>query len=183
MKATSKFRNYRGYGRNIMIGALAATVLTTLGASQAQAVDGKLYPGSSCVRWQGSSPIVSFSRLFNPGTTVMRLDCPVVHDFIDESIQDGYVDVLDRNFGSSTDAANVQVCADLVSISQALSSTLTVRSTGRRCSVGASSVSQRLSFGGLAANRNAHYYYSVSIPPTFNGQRSALISYEVDEND
>jgi hypothetical protein len=180
MNATRKTSNYGRYGRNIMTGALAAIAMATLGASQAQAEeDGKLYPASSCVRWQGSSPVLSFSRLFNPGTTVMRLDCPVIHDFIADSIQDGYVDVIDRNFGSG----DTQVCADLTSVSQALSSTLTVRSTGRRCSVGASSVSQRLSFGGLPPNSNAHYYYSVSIPPTFNGLRSGIISYRVDEVD
>lgn len=54
---------------------------------------------------------------------------------------------------------------------------------GRKCGAGASSVSQRLTFGGISANANAHYYYSVSIPPTFNGRRSGLISYRVDEVD
>ena len=99
MNATSKPRNYWRYGRNIMTGALAAVAMVTLDASQAQAVDGKLYPASMCVRFGGSAPRLDSSRLFNPGTTVMRLDCPVVHDFIDESIQDGYVDVIDQNNG------------------------------------------------------------------------------------
>jgi len=166
----------------------AVAVMSGLfGSPAAQAVDGKLYPGSSCVRFAGSTavlPALSVSRLFNPATTVLRLDCPVVHDSINFSIQSGYVDVIDQNFaGDALNDANTQVCAELVSASQALSSVITFRSTGRRCTTGASSVSKRLSFGGLAANGNAHYYYSVSIPPTFNGLQSAIIAYRVDENE
>ena len=116
----------------------------------------------------------------------MRLDCPVVHDFIDESIQDGYVDVIDQNNGfidQNHGPTDIQVCAFLFSVSQAFSSAPTIRFSERKCSTSASSVSQRLSFGGLAANPDAHYFYSVSIPPTFNGAQSAIISYKVDEND
>jgi hypothetical protein len=187
MNATRKTSNYRRYGRNIMTGALAAVAMVTLDASQAQAVDGKLYPASMCVRFGGSAPRLDSSRLFNPGTTVMRLDCPVVHDFIEESIQDGYVDVIDQNNGfidQNHGPTDIQVCAFLFSVSQAFSSAPTIRFSERKCSTSASSVSQRLSFGGLAADPNAHYFYSVSIPPTsFNGAQSAIISYKVDENE
>lgn len=94
------------------------------------------------------------------------------------------MDVIDQNFaGNTVNDRNTQVCAQLFSVSQALSSILTVRSAPLRCTTGANSVSQRLTFGGISANGNAHYYYSVSIPPTFNGSRSGIISYEVDEND
>jgi hypothetical protein len=173
--------------RKIITGVLAAAVMATIVASPAQAEDGKLYPGSMCVRFAGSTavlPTLDSSRLFNPATTVLSLDCPVVHDSINESIQDGYVDVIDQNFaGNASGDGNVQVCANLVSVSQAFSSTLTVRSAGRKCTIGANSVSQRLTFGGISANSNAHYFYSVTIPPTFNGARSSIISYKVDEND
>ena len=170
--------------RNIITSTLAAAVLTTLTIAPLHAEDSKLYPASSCVKVSGSTPALSFSRLFNPGTGRMGLDCPVVHDNPLRSIQDGYVDVIDQNFANNTtNNPDTQVCAELVSLSQAFSSTITFRSTGRKCSTGANSVSQRLSFGGLPTNGNAHYYYSVTIPGTFNGQRSGIVTYRVDEND
>jgi hypothetical protein len=176
MTATSKSRNYWRYGRNIMTGTLAAVAMVALGVSQAQAVDGKLYPASMCVRWGGSPPLLKSSKVINIGTTDLALDCPAVHDFIDESIQDGYVDVIDNH-------RTRPVCANLVSVSQFSSSSVTERSTGWKCTTGFGFQSKRLSFGGLAADPNAHYFYSVQIPPPDNGLTSAIISYEVDEND
>ena len=174
--------------QTIITGILAAVVMTTLGISQALALDGKLYPGSMCNRFAGSTavlPTLNASRLLNPSTTtVLRLDCPVIHDSIAPSIQSGYVDVIDPNFnGDTLNNENSQVCAELFSTSQAFSSVLTIRSTGRRCTTGASSVSRRLFFGGLPANSNAHYFYGVTLPPTFLGSQSAIISYRVDENE
>jgi hypothetical protein len=172
--------------RKIITSVLAASVVALLGVSQAQAVDGKLYPGSMCVRTSGSAaslPTLNRSRLFNPTTTILRLDCPVVHDSIAPSIQGGFVDVIDQNFNGDAFSQNNQVCVNLNSVSQALTSTLTIRSTATRCTTGASSVSKRLSFGSLPANSNAHYFYSVTLPPAFLGNQSAIISYRVDENE
>ena len=97
MNATNKTGIYKRYERNIMVGALAAVVMVTLGASQVQASDGKIYPGSSCVRFGGTSPVLNASRLFNDGGTDMLLNCPVVHDVFAGSIEDGYVDVIDNH--------------------------------------------------------------------------------------
>jgi hypothetical protein len=41
-----------------MTGALAAAVMATIGASQAQTVDTKLYPASMCVHYAGSTPVI-----------------------------------------------------------------------------------------------------------------------------
>jgi hypothetical protein len=162
-----------------MYAALAAVVMVAIGASQAQAVDGKLYPASMCVRWEGSEPLLNHSRLLNAGSTTLRLDCPVVRDELSgdlPGIQDGYVDVID-NHGTE------QVCAELVAVSQFQSETLTVESSGRQCSPFTGFQSQRLSFGELFSDLNAHYYFSVSIPPVDDGLRSGIIAYEVDEED
>ena len=99
MNATSKSRNYWRYGRNIMTGALAAVAMVALGVSQAQAVDGKLYPASMCVRCGGSASSSSdASQALQPRDhRYAPLTVRSVHDFIDESIQDGYVDVIDQN--------------------------------------------------------------------------------------
>ena len=173
--------------RKIITGILVAAVVAILGVSQAQALDGKSYPGSMCVRFAGSTnilPALSLSRLFNPANTILRLDCPVVHDSIAGSIQSGFVDVIDQNFnGDAFNNQNSQVCVNLNSVSQALTSTLTIRSTATRCTTGATSVSKRLFVGGLPANSNAHYFYSVTLPPAFSGFQSAIISYRVDENE
>lgn len=176
MNATRKTEIYWRYGRKLMNGALAAVVVAAIGTPPAQAEDGKLYPGSMCVRFGGSPPLFKSSKLINIGTTDLLLDCPVVHDFVDESIQDGYVDVIDNH-------ETRDVCANLVRVSQFQSSTVTEVSTGRKCSEGAKFQSQRLTFGGLTADRNAHYFYSVRIPPPDEGLTSGIISYKVDEND
>jgi hypothetical protein len=99
MNAARKTSNYWRYGRSIITGALAAVISATLGASQAQAEeDGKVYPASMCVRFEGTNPVLNSSRLFNHGTTDMLLDCPVVHDFITGGrINDGLVDVIDNH--------------------------------------------------------------------------------------
>jgi hypothetical protein len=94
----------------------------------------------------------------------MRLDCPVIHDA--SNIRSSSVDVIDRNFASNS-----------------VGNAITMKVTPRLCTTGASSVSKRLSFGGPQPDGNAHYFYSVSIPPTFNGQWSAIITYRVVEND
>ncbi|NOT55155.1 MAG: hypothetical protein HOP18_11155 [Deltaproteobacteria bacterium] len=174
--------------RKITTGILTAVVMATLGLSQAHAVDGKLYPGSMCNRFAGATtvlPTLNASRLLNPSTTtVLRLDCPVIHDSIAPNLQSGYVDVIDQNFsGDVVNNENNQVCAELFSTSQVLSSFLTIRSTGRRCTTGASATSKRLFVGGLPANSNAHYFYGITLPPKFSGFESAVISYRVDENE
>src|SRR5687767_14789550 len=128
MNSTRKTSNYCRSGRSIITGALAAVILATLGASQAQAEeDGKVYPGSMCVRFGGTNPVLNASRLFNHGATDMLLDCPVVHDLIDGSIQEGFVDVIDNHSSRS-------VCVSLFRISQVNSSTTTGESEGPVCS-------------------------------------------------
>ena len=173
--------------RKIINGTLAALIMATLGASQAHAVDGKQYGGSMCVRFAGATavlPKLNGSRILNPEKTVLSLDCPAVHDVTGKGIKSGFVDVIDQNFVNNTaNDRNSQVCAELASVSQVGSSTITFRSAGRKCTTGANSVSQRLTFGGLPADSNAHYFYSVSLPPPFNGAQSALISYKIDEDE
>ena len=73
-----------------------------------------------CVRWAGSEPLVEHSRLFNTGSTTLRLDCPIVRDIIGgfiPGVQDAYLDVI-NNHGTE------QVCAELVAVSQVESATL-----------------------------------------------------------
>jgi hypothetical protein len=157
--------------------------MAAIGASQVQAdVDGKIYPASMCVRWAGSEPLLEHSRLFNTGSTTLRLDCPIVRDIIGgfiPGIQEGYLDVI-NNHGTE------QVCAEVVGVSQVESATFTVESSGRQCTPLSGFQSQRLSFNNppvIGVRKTEHYYFSVSIPPVDAGRRSGIISYEVDEED
>ena len=150
-------------------------------------------PGAGRRRWQdlsgidvralgGSEPLLDHSRLFNTGSTTLRLDCPIVRDIIGgfiPGVQDGYLDVI-NNHGTE------QVCAELVAVSQVESATFTVESSGRQCTPLSGFQSQRLSFNNfpvLGNRETEHYYFSVSIPPVDAGRRSGIISYEVDEED
>lgn len=185
MKATIKSRNYWRYGRKILNVALAAVFMAVIGASQAHAVDAKIYPGNMCIRWQGPNPTFELGSIKNPGTTVLYLDCPVIHDQIDNRINSGWVDVVDNNLSSDAPGnTNMQVCATLFSVSRVGSTAFTIQRTGPVCSRGGGLTSQRLSFGSLPAHLNAHYFYGISIPPvpSSGGGPSSVISYRVEEN-
>lgn len=164
--------------RKLMTGALLAVGLATIGAAHAQAQSVENYPGSSCVRWAGPTPVFNYSRLFNPGTEILYLDCPVGHDPA-KTVNSGMVDVVDQNFSGDDFNRWHQVCAQLVGVSQAGSS-VTARGTPWWCTTGARSASQTL--GGVVAlpfDQNAHYYWSVSIPPNFNGQQSGIARFYI----
>src|SRR5436190_10251536 len=104
-------------------------------------LDQKIYPASMCVRYMGDQPRLNASRVFNSGTTVMRLDCPVIHDWNTAPIYSGWVDVIDQNFGVNTpNDGNYQVCAQLVSYNAAAG---TASFSSRHCSMHASSSIQR----------------------------------------
>ena len=50
-------------------------------------------------------------------------------------------------------------------------------------SVGSSPNVQELQFGPVGATAKTHYYYSCSIPPTYNGYVSYVHTYQIVEND
>ena len=109
MKAIHTYRTLWHYGRTLLTGALAAAAMAAGGIPQAQAEDGKLYPGSLCTKFAGPNPVLNGSRIFNSGATVMRLDCPVIHDSLSYSIQDGYVDVIDQTASGCPSAASLPI--------------------------------------------------------------------------
>jgi hypothetical protein len=178
MKTTKLSRLEWRTGKKLLTGALAAAVMATLGASHAQAVDSKLYPASMCIRWQGPEHVLNSGRIFNPAASgTIRLDCPIVRDSLTtKGIKEGYVDMIDLSPTAE------RVCADLQSISQFNRASTVAKSTGRKCTTGPNAGnSQRVFFGGFTPDVNAHYFYSVSIPPAPLNERSGIISYRVDE--
>lgn len=167
--------------RKLMTCALLAVALAALGAAHAQART-YVYPGSSCVRTAGPTPAFSYSRIFNPGTDILYLDCPIAAV---QSVRGHNVDVIDQNYVNDNVSRYSQVCVELVGVLQRYYSTVYIASTGMQCTRGASSGGNRISMGSFPLKGGAgvsdYFYYSVSIPPTFNGQRSAIISYRVQQ--
>lgn len=148
-----------------------------MGFSPAGAEDGKLYPGSMCVRYAGTStPSYNFSAIGNPSTSSwLYVDCPVVHDSMNHSIRNGYVNMIDMNYSSN-------VRCSLNSFYRSGGSWYGWWSPSKSSS-GSGSSPQRIYYSGLGSNSSSHYYYSCQIPPRYSGNTSYLGSYYVSEND
>jgi len=156
---------------------VAAICLTAIGASQAHALDGKVYPGSMCVRWSGPTPNYNNSAIGNPGTTTLYVDCPAVHDSIASGINNGWVKGIDRHFSSP-------ITCNLNSLYPSGTGLVGWWTSYKSTTGGsASSPVETLTFGSLGSASTAHYYYSCHIPPTYAGYTSYLMTYRVDENE
>lgn len=149
--------------------------ILSLVATTTFAADGKIYPGSMGVRWNGADPLpaLNFSSLENPSSQWLRVDLPVVKDSIGNSIRSGLVKVVDRHY-------SLDVRCNLVSIFRG-GSAFAGWWSGNRFSTGSSNNTQTLSYPGVGANSSCHYYYSCHIPPVYAGNRSSIVSYRVDE--
>ena len=156
--------------------SLVFVFLGTVGVSPIHAADAKIYPGSMCVRYDGTNtPGYNFSAIGNPSdSTWLLLDCPIVRDHTDRTISSGVVQVIDLHFSE-------QVYCSLNSFYRSGDAFLGWW-TQPKASSGTSTGQQTLSFGGVGSNSLAHYYYSCGIPPKYNGQVSYIISYKVNEN-
>lgn len=151
--------------------SVAALLLGALNLSPAHAVDGKLYPGSMCVRWAGTTaPAYSYSDIGNPSSsTSLSLDCPAVRDAA--TISGGAAYVVDLSYSDN-------ISCNLVS-----SSRYSLAASPTRTTTGSGTTPQVLSFGGLGADSASHYYFSCRIPPTYLGNTSWISTYKVVEND
>lgn len=153
-------------------------LLVAFCAANAFATDGKIYPGSMGVKWTPSDPdpVLNCSAIGNPSSTKwLRVDLPVIHDSINHTIRSGWVKAIDMHYSRN-------ISARLMSIFRN-GCTWYGWASPIRTTSGANCAAQTLSFGSLGSNSLAHYYYSCSIPPTYNGQVSYIVSYKVDENE
>ena len=152
--------------------------IITFVTGSAFAIDGKIYPGSMGIRWNSSDPVphLSASAVFNSSSTKsLRLDLPVIHDSIHHSISSGWVRVIDRHYNQNIRVSMNSVYRNGCSFWGWWGANK--YSAGTNCSA------QALSFPGLGSNSQAHYYYSVTIPPTYSGNKSGIVSYYVAEKD
>jgi hypothetical protein len=155
---------------------LAIVCIGAVGASNSYASDGKVYPGSMCIRWSGDAPHINMSAIGNLSkTTWLYLDCPVIHDSIFYGIYIGSVRAINQHPSSN-------VTCSLNSVYRT-GSAYAVSWSGEVSSAGNSTDTQLLSFGSVPSSTLSHYYYSCRIPPTSSSGISYIISYTVWEND
>jgi hypothetical protein len=149
--------------------------LLTMGASLAYAVDTKEYPGSMCVKWGGDGiPVYDWSSIGNASpTSPLDLDCPIVHDAA--GAISGWVRVTDYHY-------NLDISCTLVSVYRSdIDSSPQYKLSRTQYSSGSGPKVQQLPFGGVEAESIAHYYYSCSIPPAYNGSVSYIHTYQIVE--
>lgn len=164
---------YRNVGAVILLLMAGALVF---GADAAHAGDGKLYPGSLCVRWSGGTVVYNWSMIGNAhATSALKIDCPVVRDIMGGDIDDGVVRAIDRHFSED-------VRCNLVSVYVNSNGGFSFWSSGNKETEGTSVAPKEIPFGSVGAGSKSHYYYSCRIPPRYSGHTSYLISYRVDED-
>lgn len=161
--------------RKVFIGAV---LMVTLCSVIAFAADDKLYPGVMGVRYNASQPVPheSYGALYNPSSTsTLSLALPIVRDGSGGNIDSGWVKLVDQHY-------NQDISVRLYSIYRSdstgeiygwLSSTQTTTGSGPQV--------QTLTFGSLATNTYSSAYYFVTLPPTYSGVESQVISYYVVE--
>ena len=159
----------------ISLAALAALASNALSPSVAFALDGKIYPGSNCVRYAGSSSVIyNFSAIGNNSTTqALFLDCPGVKDAT--SIHHGWVRGQDRH-----DTQNIR--CQLFSVYRNAAGGFVGWWSPVGQSVGSVVAVQQWNYGAVNGNGSSHYYYSCQIPPKVGANASWIDTYSITEN-
>lgn len=155
---------------------MTALSILSLVTTTTFAADAKIYPGSMGVRWNATDPVpeLNTSSIQNPSSSRwLRLDLPVIHDSLGRPIRAGWVKVLDRHYSQNVRCTLVSVFRSGGSFSGWTSPT--------RSSSGSGNSPQTLYFPAQASNSQCHYYFSCHVPRTYGGNRSAIVSYVVDE--
>ena len=148
------------------------TVLSSFGQ------DGKVYPGLMGVRLDSSQPVpdLYYDGMLNPSSTKsLRAHFPVIHDSINFSIRDGWVQVLDQNPNEKVEVKLLSNRRDRTGFSG--------WQTAWIGSTGASSVYQKLKLGSIGSDNCSAYYIAAKIPKKYSGRRSGVIRYQVVEKD
>jgi len=148
-----------------------AILIVLLVASMAFA-DTKIYPGSMCVPRDSNQPVplLNQSALLNPNsTTRLKVDCPVIGN--GHSTKSAWMRVRDRHYDEDVWAVLVTIYASGPGFAG--------WSSPAQSSSGTNRSAQVFYFGSLTGASNAHHYFSCSIPPTYRGNMSSIISYAV----
>ena len=164
---------------------LFSTVLLGLTSLSASAGTNN-YPASMCVKWNSgqATPALSYSRIFNPSTNRLYVDCPALRTdfnglFHNSAVESSWLSAIDRN-------PNDAVCTRLVKFRHTgFTSTASSGSNGQECTTinsGTSLYAQKLHTGSLSLGHgDYHLYFSTRIPGTYGGARSAVVTYRVSQ--
>lgn len=149
------------------------TAIALCSAAPSQAENHKLYPGSMCVRYSGTTfPSLRYSAIGNPSdNTWMYIDCPVINDEHSTRINRGWVRVVDEN-----PKHNHDVSCQLYSVYRN-GPNIIGWVAPRMSSKNAAAYDQILVSDGVGANGTSHYYYSCNIPPQYSNRTSYVTSY------
>jgi hypothetical protein len=119
--------------------------------------------------------------MFNTGAAAQSWTCPIVRDVLAaEEIENARIVVIDRNAA----AGDPNVSCTLHS----RSSTGVSAGSLTRATAGDTGGAVTLEYGAGTPNAvngpaGGYYYFQCSIPGTFGGLRSGVVSYRADEND
>ena len=137
--------------------------------------DQKVYPGSMGVKFSGATPSYYFSTIGNPSsTTTMGVDLPAVND-TNTNIESSWVRVLDRHYSAGVS------CSLNTAYWNNTYDTFYGSWGAAVTSAGSSNDVQVLNTGTAHGSAERHIYFSCSIPATYSGNLSHIVSYSVDE--
>ncbi len=163
---------------------LAALAITSTALISAQAHAGAANsPASQCVKWTNGdvTPLLSASAIYNPSATQwMRVDCPVERTDFDgflhnAAVEGSWIRAVDRHYSAN-------VSCQLISYSRNSDGSASFWGTPVRTSSGSGNSTQHLNTGGLAGDNSiSHLYFSCNVPPTYSGNQSGLVTYQVSQ--
>ena len=147
----------------------------------ALANDAKTLPGAAC-QPKSSSPTTfelnSSGQLINTSTTDLTVICPIVRDVMAANSSNGIskaqVHVIDRNVDRRF------TCTLRSHATTTTGSGSSSLNTGNSF---ASADVQVLGYGNLASSANGYYFFECTIPGTYNGSLSSIVTYNWNETD
>jgi hypothetical protein len=169
--------------RNVSLKLSASLLVFVAAAGPAADDDKKNYPGAACLAGSPSADTnISrppfLGRAFNRSTATTPFVCPAIKDA--SSIAGGYVWVIDQNPGTNQP---VQCSLSLGATDTTYVYTSTVQTDPLGGGTFSSSSPVKLTFSPIAALSDSFYFLRCSVPGTYNGAQSGVLTYQIDEYD
>jgi len=159
------------------LSTIAGMSMLFLAVQPVLALDGKAYPGAACQTRAPESPFLRSNALQNTGADPITVFCPIVRDdMLSGVVKSAFVTVIDRHPGK-----------DFICSLSSYSSTGTLLGYAAAFSSGSPATPQQLNFANVpsgGANGNqGNYLIECFMPPSFNGNASSVLSYQVTEEE
>lgn len=166
--------------RNVSLKLAASVLVFISAATPAAAQDKKNYPGLACLASGTHNTHIardSSGRGLNQTSTTTTFTCPAVKDYV--SIAGGIAWVVDQNPSASSPVTCWlrSVRPDTLEVD---SSTDTTEPSGGTFS---SATPVKLTFTAVDGWSEGAYWLHCSVPPAYNGNRSGVHAYQINENE